>query len=289
MQYIDLSNPTRIDIPKDILDIHKTFDCGQCFRWDSQPPYQWEGVINGKVYYMAQLNSDGADYILTSASMNEWNNILKLYFDIEANYDIDIPKSDYFAIQASKFGKGIRILNQDIWETLISFIISQRNNIPKIKGTIRKLCEAYGDKIEIEHKGSKRSNNFYSFPTANKLAGLESYEISELGLGYRDEYVLNAAREVDSGNLDLEKLKQLGTDELLYNLMQLKGVGPKVANCVALFGFHRLDTFPIDVWIQRIIDTYYNGSIDIKNYKDKPGLIQQYMFYYIKNGLTGGN
>lgn len=286
MQEVNFENPTRIDISRNILDISKTFDCGQCFRWNAQSSQQWVGVVNGKVYYIAQTPKDSTEeFILTSASMKEWETELKPYLDIERDYTTTIPKDDTFATEASLAGAGIRILNQDPWETLISFIISQRNNIPKIKSTVDKLCKSFGDKLEIGYKDKIQRDSIYSFPTPDKIAKLSLEELKPIGLGYRDEYVLLAARQVAEGKLDLERLKgsSISTDEAIYTLMQLKGVGIKVANCVALFGLHRLDTFPIDVWIKRIIDTYYGGNLDPRVYGDKSGLIQQYMFYYIKN------
>lgn len=282
MQVIDLTNTIKIQIDKQILDIDKTFSCGQCFRWNKIGDY-WYGVINNKLFFIKSIVINDKQYIETTATQDEWDEILYKYFDLDADYNITLPINDIFANKAKKFGEGIRILRQDTWETLISFIISQRNNIPRIKTTIEKLCKTFGNKLDIRDKnGNTYNKEFYGFPSIEKISKLNINDMLDLGLGYRSEYIIKVAKDVYEGSIDINTINTLSDDEVIARLLDIKGVGPKVANCVALFGLHRLDMFPIDVWIQRVIDRYYDGHIDISRYRPLSGLIQQYMFYYIK-------
>lgn len=280
------------NIPRSKLDLDKTFNCGQCFRWEKQSDGSWIGIINNNIFSLKHIIVDGVECIETNATEEEWNNILYNYLDLDTDYDISILDtydhnkksmiytSDTFAIKAMKAGAGIRILRQDPWEAIISFIISQRNNIPKIKSTIHNMCVKHGNMINKTI--NSREYIGYTFPKPDKLTDIT--KLTGIGLGYRDEYVSRAALVMEeypefmsyitSGNID--------TDGVIYKLQELKGVGPKVANCIALFGLHRLDAFPVDVWMQRIIDQYYDGNLDYTVYGNLAGLVQQYMFYYIK-------
>jgi N-glycosylase/DNA lyase len=183
---------------------------------------------------------------------------------------------------SANLGKGIRILNQDAVETLFSFIISQNNNIPRIKKSIEKLCQGLGEEKEFE--GIK----YYAFPTVEKMsqAPLEFYK--EIGLGYRAEYVKKLAEKIVQG-FSVNSLKALATNELKSVLTSLYGVGPKVADCVSLFGFHRSDSFPVDTWIDKVYKEHFNGSLTDRNkiskwftdlFKENSGYYQQYLFYY---------
>ena len=270
------------NIDRDTLDLDKTFDCGQCFRWRKLPDGTWIGVVADKIFMLKHKNIDGIDCIITTATQEEWENILYKYLDLDTDYSkLTVPDGDTFAIEAMQAGKGIRILRQDAWESIISFIISQRNNIPKIKSTIKKLCEEYGNEIEIEVNGEVYKE--YTFPTAERLAECKLVDIKSIGLGYRDIYILMAAKDVVDGRISIDKLINCNNaDCIIEELKSMVGVGPKVANCIALFGLHKLETFPIDVWMQRIIDTEYNGHLDYKAYGSLAGLLQQYMFYYMK-------
>lgn len=285
MSYSEYNNFLCIEnIDKGLLDLDKTLDCGQCFRWRKLQDGTWIGVVNNQIFMVKNKEINGKHCIITTASKEEWENILYKYFDLDTDYEakLSIPSSDTFALKAREYGKGIRILKQDKWEALVSFIISQRNNIPKIMSTIDKLCKAFGNKIEIEVLGRKYEN--YTFPNVDTLANLDISDLDGIGLGYRDEYILLAAKYVKNNWIDLEKLsdKNISGSIAVDNLLELRGVGPKVANCVALFGLHKLDMFPIDVWIQRIIDDYYDGILDHTVYGELAGLVQQYMFFYIK-------
>ncbi|MBQ9980347.1 MAG: DNA-3-methyladenine glycosylase 2 family protein [Oscillospiraceae bacterium] len=180
---------------------------------------------------------------------------------------------------ACDFGKGIRILNQDSWEALCSFIISQCNNIPRIKGIINVLCEQWGKAIEFEGR------RFYTFPGAEIIAALDESDLSPLRCGYRAEYIIKAARAVAGGEIDLEALKKCSDGEALSALKSLRGVGDKVANCVLLFGLHKLDSFPVDVWIRRTVREKYGRGFDpAAAFGQYAGIAQQYMFYYARSG-----
>lgn len=198
------------------------------------------------------------------------------YFDLKTDYSRfinAIDKNDEFLTAASVFGRGIRILRQDPWEMLITFIISQRKNIPAIKSSVEALCKRWGNK----------KDGFYAFPTPKQLAGASLKELRECGLGYRDEYILLAAEFICKNPDYLNSLKGLSYDDLMAKLLVFKGVGIKVANCVALFSYHKIDAFPIDVWISRVLEKYYKSGFPFERYKGFAGVMQQYMFYYIRS------
>lgn len=265
-------------IGRETIDLDKTFDCGQCFRWEKLCDGTWVGVIDSSIFMLKHKNFNGLDCIITTASREEWENKLINYLDINNDYIINVPENDKFAIESVEKGKGIKILDQDPWETLISFIISQRNSIPKIKKTIDRLCERFGKKIVLNVNGIDYER--YTFPSKEVLSTLDIGDLAGIGLGYRDIYIIEAARS----KIDLSDLKKRSSDsyKVVEELEKMYGVGPKVANCVALFGMHKLNVFPIDVWMQRIIDRYYNGSLDWQKYGSLAGVIQQYMFYNIR-------
>ena len=174
---------------------------------------------------------------------------------------------------ACSYADGIRILNQEPWEALCSFIISQNNNIPRIKGIIDKLCTMFGDEID---------KNLFSFPTAEKVASLSVEELAPLKSGFRAKYILDAARRVANGDVDLPSLRSLPLDEARNELMKIYGVGNKVADCTLLFGLNRIDAFPKDVWIKRAMEKLFNGSLPECASK-YAGIAQQYIFYYARS------
>ena len=203
-----------------------------------------------------------------SCSEKEWHDIWHHYFDLDTCYkDIraSIPQADSFLASSAKIGKGIRILNQDKFEMLISFIISQRKSIPAIKTSVERLCSLYGE------------DGFFPTPDALSKAGFE--DLSSCGLGYRVPYIMEASKRVARGDVDLDVLDKLSDEELFNELKSFKGVGDKVANCVALFAYHRVGRAPIDTWIKKIIDTEYKGVDPFSSYGKYAGIMQQYMFY----------
>lgn len=269
----------KIKTKSSIIDIDKTFNCGQCFRWNKDKNNVFYGIVGDDLILVKQQNISENDIYLnifiSQDKINDFINYLGLNDDYSSIQNIELSTYEKSVVNA---GAGIRILHQDIWETLISFIISQRNSIPKIKNTIERLSSELGkNKIKNFINFNKE---YFMFPTPDDIIRQKD-KLYNCGLGYRDEYVYLAAKEYKNNEEYFTRLKMnnISSDTVVQNLMQLKGVGPKVANCVALFGYNRLDMFPIDVWIQRIIDREYGGNIDIKRFGSLAGLIQQYMFY----------
>jgi N-glycosylase/DNA lyase len=179
--------------------------------------------------------------------------------------------------KATEFGKGIRILRQDNWEALCSFIISQCNNIPRIKGIIDILCREFGDKIIFEEK------EYFAFPPAERLAVLNVNALAPLRCGYRAEYIISAAKDIMSGEINLKDISLLGEKEAREGLKKLKGVGDKVADCAALFGFNKLDSFPVDVWMKKALKKYFSPGFDPKTFSPYAGIAQQYIFHYARS------
>lgn len=251
---------------------------GQCFRLvPGTKKAEFKLIAYGRVLNISHV---GSDYSF-SCSKSEFDTIWQRYFDLECDYEIYknmIIPGDLFLREAIRFGGGIRILNQEPWEVLISFIISQRKSVPAIRTSVERLCKAFGESIDDQS---------YAFPTAKALDQADEKALSSCGLGYRLPYVKKAALAVVNGDLDLEKASKSKTAKLIETFMKLKGVGIKVASCVALFGFHRLDVLPVDVWMRRVIDTQYGGSFP-KEYLKYAGVLQQYMYNYARLNKING-
>lgn len=258
------------------LDPVKTFECGQCFRWNADESGVYYGVAFG---HCAKLWQEREDIFIRSDAPTEfWRH----YFDLERNYEeISRPFYDGGYLQTcTEYGMGIRILRQEPWEALCSFIISQCNNIKRIKGIVERLCESFGEELEFEGK------RFYSFPAPEKLIGLRTDELSMLRCGYRAEYILVAASAVAGGELDLESLIHADWLSAKRELMSLKGIGEKVANCVVLFGLYHMEAFPIDVWIKRALKQHFSADFRPESLGEYAGLAQQYIFYYARSQET---
>jgi len=273
-------NMFRIQYP--YLDMKKIAESGQIFRFNVYDD-EYSLVAGDKLLF---IKEDDDGYIL-SCSESEFEEFWIDYFDLRLDYsdfEKNIPADDLFLINAAEYSYGIRILNQDKWEMLISFIISQRKSIPAIKSSIEKLAKRYGKKIDMQVpdfiKNIDKNSEFFAFPTPKALADASLDDLNACSLGYRSPYIEASAKAVYRGDIDLEALSKLDDNELLAALMGLKGVGIKVANCVALFGYHRIAAFPIDVWIKRMIDEHYDGEFPLKLYDGYAGVIQQYIFYY---------
>lgn len=270
----------RIQYP--YLDMKKIAESGQIFRFNVYDD-EYSLVAGDKLLF---IKEDDDGYIL-SCSESEFEEFWTDYFDLRLDYsdfEKNIPADDLFLTNAAEYSYGIRILNQDKWEMLISFIISQRKSIPAIKSSIEKLAKTYGKKIDMQVpdfiKNIDKNSEFFAFPTPKALADASIDDLNACSLGYRSPYIEASAKAVYRGDIDLEALSKLDDNELLAALMSLKGVGIKVANCVALFGYHRIAAFPIDVWIKRMIDEHYEGEFPLKLYDGYAGVIQQYIFYY---------
>lgn len=235
------------------LDIEKTFECGQCFRWNADEKGVYH-TYNADVY-----EENGKVYVESDRPLSYWEN----YFDLDEDYEEHFPVFDavpYLKV-CREFGNGIRILRQDPFEALISFIISQCNNIPRIKGIVEKLCEGG------------------AFPTAEEILGKD---LSVLHAGYRVPYILDAAAEVSEGRINLEQLKNCSYEDAKKRLLMMNGIGEKVANCELLFGLHHMEAFPIDVWMKRALKENFPADFDPKSLGSFAGLAQQYIFYYAR-------
>lgn len=251
----------------DCFDLAQTLDCGQAFRWKQLENGEWCGIAKGKFLRLAQ---DGNTITLFNTTKEDFENIWWEYFDLSREYlkIINSIKTPLLKT-AADFGSGIRILRQDSWEALCSFIISQNNNIPRIKGIIERLCENFGKKIE----------GGFAFPTAEKIANLTLDDLAVLRSGFRAKYILDAAKKVAFGELNLEEISLLNSNEARERLMSIYGVGKKVADCAMLYGMGKVDVFPIDVWIKRALETLFNGNLPEAE-TDFAGIAQQYIFYY---------
>lgn len=255
------------------LDLDLTLDCGQAFRWVKNDDGSWSGVVKGVFLNISKVNNH---IILKNTSKEDYEHIWKNYFDFEKDYTeiCNTLKQDRLIAPTVDEYYGIRILNQDSWEALCSFVISQQNNIKRIKGIINRLCKTYGDEI---------CNGFYSFPSAERLSRLSAAEFEALGLGYRAKYLEKLSKAVAHGEIDLKKIKALSLDEARKELLTLYGVGIKVANCALLFGFGFYDAFPVDVWMKRVMDYYPDGLPAC--FKGIGGIAQQYLFHWARNNL----
>ena len=270
------------------FDLKSTFDCGQCFRWNCENG-GFSGVAMG--HYLHILKKDGK-FIFKDTDLDTFNSVWRKYFDFDRDYSkikAELSK-DAVLKDAIAFGGGIRILNQDAFECLISFIISASNNIPRIKKIIGLLCENFGEALYFG------GNTYYKFPTADALSALTLDDLQIIKAGFRDKYILAAAKAVASGQLDLDALKNASFDYAKSQLLRLSGVGEKVASCILLFGLHKSEGFPVDVWVKRIMEyCYFDGERtkeEITEFaKDKFGMLggfaQQYLFYWARENKIG--
>ena len=265
------------------------FECGQCFRWNKDSDGSYVGVVN-KAVIKVEKNIEKVIFTGKCKNLN-FEELIRYYFDLDTNYSEykeKLSKIDNNMKESIKFGEGIRILNQDLWECIISFIISANNNIPRIKKIIERLSRTYGEKIEFEGK------DYYTFPTAQELSQASIQDLRDLGLGFRDKRIYNTTKMILSDEINLENLKKVdNTERLREELLKLDGVGPKVADCILLFALKRLDVFPIDVWVRRVMNDLYIHNEDENKVNKKElqnlaenkflglsGIAQQYLFYW---------
>ena len=256
------------------LDPERTFLCGQCFRWQKDENGTFSGIAYGRKITVKQTGESVEIDGVPDNDEKMWRN----YFDLDADYNEYIARlsEDETLKKACAASGGIRILRQEPFETLISFIISQNNNIPRISGIIARLCEQFGEKI---------GEDDFAFPNAKQLCGIEAGDLAPLRAGFRARYIADAVEKINKGEIDFEEVDALGLEPAREKLKKIVGVGDKVADCVLLFAFHKTDAFPRDVWIKRIMSEYFpNGlpecSIGIE------GIAQQYLFDYFRNIKT---
>ena len=266
------------------FDPTHTFMCGQCFRWEKEEDGSYTGVSHGRVI---NIRVENDSIVIKNSNMEDVNNIWLNYLDLDRDYSqIKLRyENDIHLKKAMEFGSGIRILNQEVFECLISFIISTQNGIPRIKKIVSGLSQMYGKKIEFCEK------TYYSFPTAEDMRGITEKDLESLKPGYRAAYIVDAVNKILSGEINLDKISQMNTDDARKELLKIKGVGPKVADCVLLFSCKKTDAFPIDVWVSRIMRNLYCGeetSINNiqkyarDNFGEFAGMAQQYLFYYAR-------
>ena len=264
--------------PAGELSPYKTFECGQCFRWNALGEQDYLGVASGRAARVF-LSGETACVECGEDDIGFW----RAYLDMDADYAAareSVMRGAYLT-DCAECGAGIRILRQDKWEALCSFIISQCNNIPRIKSIVEKLCAIFGEPFETPW-GEK-----FAFPSAERVALLEEPELAPLHAGYRAPYIINAARAVASGDIDLAAAAAMDGESARKYLKTLNGVGDKVANCAVLFGLHRLDAFPVDVWIKRALREHMPPGFDPKSLGEYAGLAQQYMFFAEREKAAG--
>lgn len=271
-----------ISISSSCFDLNNTFNNGQCFRWERLDDNAYGGVACGR--FLKIIQETGGVRLLNT-SQEEFENIWRNYFDLDTDYD-EVERSlqtDDIMRTAVGAGHGMRILRQELWETLISFIISQNNNISRIKRIIANICRQRGEFI----------GEGYAFPAPRALAEADPAEFVQCGAGYRADYISECARNVYEGKLNLEELKRMDYASARTVLLEQKGIGPKVADCILLFGLHHLQAFPVDTWIKKAMRSLYMTpeaqspeiiKYALEHFGAYAGMAQQYMFYAAREG-----
>ena len=255
------------------FSLPEILDCGQCFRWlpEDGDISRWSGIALGKRLTIQQLGEE--DFLFHNTNEREFQERWVSYFDLETDYGSlkTALCSDPIMAEATTYAPGIRVLRQDGWEALCTFIISQNNNIKRIRGIVERLCESFGEPID----------GGFDFPTAERMAQLTPEDLAPLRSGFRAKYLLDAAKKVSEGIVDLSAIPSMSYEEAQAHLRQIHGVGPKVADCTLLFGFYRLDAFPMDVWMKRAMATLYPDGLPEKILPYR-GIAQQYLFHYAR-------
>lgn len=254
------------------LDLSQTLDCGQAFRWRLQEDGSYKGVAHGRLLHISR---SGDEIILHNTSHEDYKSIWHSYFDLERDYALLKEKfsTDPVLCDAIGYADGIRVLRQEPWETLCTFIISANNNIPRIKGIVERMSALFGDCLE---------EDYYTFPTAARMAALSTDDLAPLRCGYRDKFLLDAAQKVANGEVSLSAVADMTTEEARRALLCVKGVGPKVAECTLLFGFGRVECFPMDTWMKKVMAVLYPKGLPEAFIKDA-GIAQQYLFHYARH------
>lgn len=249
------------------FDLRQTFQCGQCFRWRESGDGSFRAIAAGKLITAMET---GGEIVIESAHTRRF---LESYFDLGTDYGEYKKRfsADPTLKTACERSAGIRILRQEPFETLISFIISQNNNIPRISGIIDRLCESFGESVE----------GGFAFPTAKRLRGITPDDLAPLRAGFRARYIADAVSRVNSGEVDFAEIDALPLEPARERLKRIVGVGDKVADCVLLFAFHKLDAFPKDVWVKRVMAEYYPSGLP-SCVKGAEGVAQQYLFDFIR-------
>ena len=252
------------------FDVALSVDCGQAFRWILGKDGAWNGVVKGNEL---KIKQEEEKIILFNTTREKYDNLWCEYFDMERDYKAIIANyDDESLIIACEKYPGIRILKQDEWEAICSFIISANNNIPRIKGIIERLCENFGEK----------AGERYAFPPAEVISKLTVEDLAVIRSGFRAKYIIDAAQKISSGEVDIERIKEMSFEDAKAELLKIKGVGEKVAQCSLLYGFGRIEAFPQDVWVKRIISELYPDGLPAC-IKGTEGIAQQYLFHWRRN------
>lgn len=271
--------------PRDI------FTCGQAFRWYEEADGSFTFITHGKV---ANTKKVGDKIFLKGVDKNSFDEIFYNYFDLSRDYKLVIEElaKDEVMKNATEYGKGIRILNQDKFETIISFIISANNQIPRIKKSIEKISEMYGDYL-----GEDENRKYYSFPSAEKLSLARPEDLREFArVGFRDKRIVETANLIKDGRVNIDEIDKMELEDARRTLQELPGVGPKVADCILLFAFDRKESFPVDVWIKRVMEELYLKEVTPKSkiamrgrevFGKNAGFANQYLFYYGRENKLG--
>jgi N-glycosylase/DNA lyase len=285
MRIIEMQNGLLLE-GIDHFDAKHIFECGQCFRWKKEADNSYTGVAYGKVLNV-KSDYNNSTVVLNNTNRADFEEIWYNYFDLGRDYGSikEELSQDEILKGAIEYGKGIRILNQEPWEMLISFIISANNNIPRISKSIDVLSQVFGEAISYSDK------TYYSFPSIDKLGQAELEQIDICRAGFRCKYIYQTAKMIRQGEVDLEAVSKRTTEDAKKELLRLTGVGPKVADCIMLFSMQKHDAYPVDVWVKRVTEHFYiHKDVSMKRIqefaKEKfgglAGFAQQYLFYFAR-------
>lgn len=250
-----------------VFEVGATLECGQCFRWE-RGEQGYTGIAFGRRLHIWEEG----DEIIFDSTPEDFENIWYKYFDLGTDYEAireELCRAHPKLREMAEFAPGIRILRQESWETLVTFLLSQNNNIPRIKGIVRRLCEGYGSPME----------GGFRFPPAERVAELSEEALKEIGSGFRAKYIQAAARMAADGEIDLNAVSTMELGEAREKLQTIPGVGPKVAECILLYGMHRMEAFPMDVWMKRAMEEFFPGERP-EVFGEYAGIAQQYIYHY---------
>ena len=278
-----------IELDVKCFNLKYTLECGQCFRWNKIDENTYIGVVKDRVLKVRQ---EGNKIFIKSDKEENLEKVVRYYFDLDRDYEKlekKIVLIDDNIAKAVKNTSGLRNLNQDFFEMLISYIISANNNIPRISKSVNEISKRYGKEIEFE------GQRYYLFPTPDELKDVTIDEFRECGVGFRDKYIYKTVEKINNKEIDLEQMQKLDTEKLKAALLSLMGVGPKVADCILLFSCARQEVFPIDVWVQRIMRRLYYNNEEVskneilryarENFGENAGIIQQHLFYNVRENM----
>ncbi len=256
------------------FDLAQIAQSGQCFRFRRLDNARWS-LIAGERYIELEQRGETVRF---GCPEDEFEAFWREYFDLDADYGrykAAVAKRDAYLQAAVRAGGGLRILRQDLWETIVCFIISQQNNIARITKCVENLCVLCG-----EARRNAAGETYYAFPTAERLAACTPEDLAPVRLGYRAKYICAAARQLAGGEVDLEVVRRMHYADAKAALLRLTGVGVKVAECICLFALHHIDAFPIDTHIRQMLDAHYPQGFPLRRYRGFAGVMQQYAFYY---------